>query len=101
MDMSSPEMQSMLAQILMRNPTQTLKPAPTATPPVQGNYSSSNAPMASPMQGIAQVGQAAADAYRRSRAPNNQAFPAAPGSGIFGLLRNPFASAPTGTGGLL
>lgn len=96
---------ALMRQIMMRQggSTQTLREPPALTPPVQSSYSPSSASMASPMQGIAQVANAAAGLFRGNRRvmDGNQVYPAAPlGGGIFSGLTNPFVKYTTGGGGL-
>lgn len=69
---------------------------------------SSAAPIADPMQGMAQVAQSAAGAFRdQNMQGKNPAFPNAPlntasmgmqPGGVFGLLKNPFANYSMGGG---
>jgi hypothetical protein len=87
-----------IAQLLAM--TQPQQQQPLLAPPVKSSMPST-APIADPMQGMAQMAQSAAGAYRdRNMAGHNPAFPTAPmnGGGVFGLLSNPMAKYSMGGG---
>ena len=80
------------------------RPMPQAVPPNRMTSGSVGQPVADPMQGIGQVAQAAAGAFRDQRmAGRDPKFPTAPlglgqPGGLFGLLSNPMATYSKGGG---